>query len=145
MDSLATSNPSSFPNAEAFIGVVEDTVSALRLVHAARLGIIPRIIRRLSESERQNLIVSGAVLVFSVEESGIRRWTDGRFWSPSRIVGNFLVSNLHDSKYREIGQIDNPTLCPGLQGVARQKQYSQSEESTQSYQPFGAWSESNGP
>jgi len=38
------------------------------------------------------MITSGAVFVFSVEESGIKRWTDSMVWSPSRIVGNFLVS-----------------------------------------------------
>ena len=80
-----------FPDAQPFVGVVENTISALRLVRAAKLGLIPRIVRRLNDSERQQLIVPGAVLVFSVEESGIRRWTDGRLWSPSRIVGNFLV------------------------------------------------------
>lgn len=92
MNYSATSSSASFPDAQPFIGTVENTVSALRLVQAAKLGIIPRIVRRLNDSERQDLIVPGAVLVFSVEESGIKRWTDGRLWSPSRIVGNFLVS-----------------------------------------------------
>lgn len=74
-----------------FHGYVQTTGNALRLIHAARQGIIPRITRRLNEHERRTMIKSGAVFVFSVEESGIRRWTDGRLWSPSRIVGNFLV------------------------------------------------------
>lgn len=92
MNYAATSSSSSFPNAKPFIGVVENTIHALRLVHAARQGVIPRIVRRLNDSERRDMIRSGAVFVFSVEESGIKRWTDGRLWSPSRIVGNFLVS-----------------------------------------------------
>lgn len=87
-------------DAQPFIGIVENTVCALRLVRAAKLGIIPRIVRRLNDSERQHLIVSGAVLVFSVEESGIRRWTDGRLWSPSRIVGNFLVRHPFKTTYQ---------------------------------------------
>lgn len=74
-----------------FVGLVETTTDALRLIMAARQGIIPRITRRLNESERRSMIKSGAVFVFSVEESGIRRWTEGLAWSPSRIVGNFLV------------------------------------------------------
>ncbi|KAJ7650869.1 Gti1/Pac2 family-domain-containing protein [Roridomyces roridus] len=78
-----------------FYGSVETTMNALRLIHAARQGVIPRITRRLNDSERRTMIKSGAVFVFSVEESGIKRWTDGLLWSPSRIVGNFLV-------YREI-------------------------------------------
>ncbi|KAJ3561757.1 hypothetical protein NP233_g9998 [Leucocoprinus birnbaumii] len=88
-----TSNPDVPP----FIGYVETTVHALRLIHAARQGVIPRITRRLNDSERRTMIKSGAVFVFSVEESGIKRWTDGLLWSPSRIVGNFLV-------YREINE-----------------------------------------
>ncbi|KAF4571078.1 hypothetical protein EYR36_001652 [Pleurotus pulmonarius] len=81
----------------AFIGFVDSTYHALRLINAARQGLIPRITRRLNDSERRTMIKSGAVFVFSVEESGIKRWTDGLLWSPSRIVGNFLV-------YREINE-----------------------------------------
>jgi Gti1/Pac2 family len=80
-------------NVQHFIGYVETTTDALRLIMAARLGIIPRITRRLNDSERRSMIRSGAVFVFCVEESGIKRWTEGLSWSPSRIVGNFLVSH----------------------------------------------------
>lgn len=34
---------------------------------------------------------SGSVFVFDEHESGIKRWTDGLIWSPSRILGNFLI------------------------------------------------------
>jgi len=85
------------PNARPFFGIVETTVQALRLVHAARLSVIPRIIRRLDDRERNQMVVSGAVFVFSENESGIRRWTDGRLFLSSRIDGNFLV-------YRELNQ-----------------------------------------
>jgi hypothetical protein len=37
------------------------------------------------------MITSGSVFVFDEDESGIKRWTDGFFWSPSRILGNFLL------------------------------------------------------
>lgn len=65
---------------EPFYGYVETTVNALRLIHAARQGVIPRITRRLNDSERRDMIKSGSVFVFSVEESGIKRWT-GEFLS----------------------------------------------------------------
>ncbi|KAI0032544.1 Gti1/Pac2 family-domain-containing protein, partial [Vararia minispora EC-137] len=87
-----------------FTGCVETTTDALRLILAARQGIVPRITRRLNDSERRSMIRSGAIFVFSVEESGIKRWTEGLAWSPSRIVGNFLV-------YREVterGSRGNP-------------------------------------
>ena len=74
-----------------FQGYVETTGDALRLIQAARSGMIPRITRRLNELERRSMIRSGAIFVFSVEESGIKRWTEGLQWSPSRIAGNFLV------------------------------------------------------
>ena len=53
--------------------------------------MIPRVTRRLNDFERRTMVRSGAVFIFSVEESGIKRWTDGFFWSPSRILGNFLL------------------------------------------------------
>jgi hypothetical protein len=97
MHHAATSSSSFYPNAQPYFGVVDNTVQALRLVHAVWMGIVPRVLRRLNDKERREQIVSGAVFVFGVEESGMRRWTDGRLWSPSRIDGNFLV-------YREMNE-----------------------------------------
>jgi Gti1/Pac2 family len=45
--------------------------------------------------ERAQLIKSGCVFIYEENGSGIKRWTDGVPWSPSRILGNFLV-------YREL-------------------------------------------
>ncbi|KAI0315119.1 Gti1/Pac2 family-domain-containing protein [Amylostereum chailletii] len=92
---MPPSQPLTSAAAQHFVGFVETTTDALRLIMAARQGIIPRITRRLNDSERRSMIRSGAVFVFCVEESGIKRWTEGLAWSPSRIVGNFLV-------YREV-------------------------------------------
>ena len=94
----ATSNDyssfSSYSGPQPFVGIVENTIEAMHLVYAASKGIVPRTARRLaSNAERRNLIKSGAVFIFSVKESGIRRWTDGRQWSASRVAGNFLVSD----------------------------------------------------
>ncbi|CAK5264045.1 unnamed protein product [Mycena citricolor] len=101
-----------------FFDAVKTTLNALHLIHAARLGIIPRVTRRPNNDERRTMIDSGAGFVFSVEESGIKRWTgvcpthastaaselttaaDGLSLSPPRIVGNFLV-------YREIDEQSN--------------------------------------
>jgi hypothetical protein len=47
-----------------------------------------------SLSSERRMITSGSVFVFDEDESGIKRWTDGFFWSPSRILGNFLVSGV---------------------------------------------------
>ncbi|KAJ6521667.1 Gti1/Pac2 family-domain-containing protein [Mycena vulgaris] len=71
-------------------GWIETTGDALLILEAARRGLIPRVTRRLVDTERR-MIASGSVFVFDEDESGIRRWTDGFFWSPSRILGNFLL------------------------------------------------------
>ncbi|KIY65019.1 hypothetical protein CYLTODRAFT_357547, partial [Cylindrobasidium torrendii FP15055 ss-10] len=76
-------------------GWIQTTGDALLILEAARQGLIPRVTRRLVDSERK-MIDSGSVFVFDEEESGIRRWTDGYNWSPSRILGNFML-------YREVG------------------------------------------
>ncbi len=76
-------------------GWISTTGDALLILEAARRGLIPRVTRRLVDAERK-MICSGSVFVFDEEESGIKRWTDGYFWSPSRILGNFLL-------YRETG------------------------------------------
>lgn len=76
-----------------FRGYIDTTLDALLVFEAARRGMIPRVTRRLIEKER-GMIQSGAVFVFDEHESGIKRWTDGLIWSPSRILNNFLVSPL---------------------------------------------------
>lgn len=77
--------------APPFIGFIETTYDALLIFEAARRGAIPRITRRLNDPEKP-MIHSGAVFLFDEHESGIKRWTDSIVWSPSRILGNFLVS-----------------------------------------------------
>ena len=72
---LKYSKMTSNPDVPPFIGYVETTLNALRLIHAARQGVIPRITRRLNDSERRTMIKSGAVFVFCVQESQIKRWT----------------------------------------------------------------------
>lgn len=93
---MAGRQPPSPPDVKPFVGFVETTLNALRLIQAARQGVIPRITRRLNDAERRSMIKSGSTFVFGVEESGIKRWTDGLLWSPSRIVGNFLVGIRED-------------------------------------------------
>ncbi|KAI7901811.1 Gti1/Pac2 family-domain-containing protein [Cokeromyces recurvatus] len=79
---------------ETFHGYIETTQDVLLIFEGCRRGLIPRVCRRLQEKERR-MIRSGSVFVFDERESGIKRWTDGLVWSPSRILGNFLI-------YREL-------------------------------------------
>ncbi|KAL7320728.1 Global transcription regulator sge1 [Mucor circinelloides] len=82
------------PINETFYGFIESTTDALLVFEACRRGKLPKISRRLQDRERGS-IKSGTVFVFDERESGIKRWTDGLVWSPSRILGNFLI-------YREL-------------------------------------------
>ncbi|KAJ3148771.1 hypothetical protein HK101_002122 [Irineochytrium annulatum] len=52
------------------------------------------------------------VFVYCEQDSNIKRWTDGKLWTPSRIRGNFLVykqlekkvSRTKDAQYRDLQQ-----------------------------------------
>ncbi|GJN91987.1 hypothetical protein Rhopal_005015-T1 [Rhodotorula paludigena] len=82
----------------AFRGFVETTLDALLVFEGCKRGFLPKISRRLQEFEKRAQVVSGAVFVFDEEETGIKRWTDGLSWSPSRTLGNFLVYRELDKK-----------------------------------------------
>ncbi|KAI8872301.1 hypothetical protein GQ42DRAFT_119568, partial [Ramicandelaber brevisporus] len=75
-------------------GYVHTTEDALILIEAARTGTIPRVKRRLTDAEK-NSLDAGSVVIYDEQESHIKRWTDSRSWTPSRINSNFLV-------YREL-------------------------------------------
>ncbi|GAO14947.1 uncharacterized protein UV8b_05116 [Ustilaginoidea virens] len=75
---------------ETYHGHVRTPSDAIKLFEACRLGLLPRVQRRLSEKERQS-IRSGSVFVWDEREAGMRRWTDGKSWSASRVSGSFLT------------------------------------------------------
>ena len=87
--SLAFSN-SSHSDMETYHGHVRTPTDAIILFEACRIGSLPRVQRRLSEKERQS-IKSGSVFVWDEREAGMRRWTDGKSWSASRVSGSFLT------------------------------------------------------
>ncbi|KAK9721563.1 Gluconate transport-inducing protein [Basidiobolus ranarum] len=96
---------------ETYYGYVESVHDALLIFEACRLGLLHRVQRRLSEKERQR-IRSGSVFVWEEEESGMRRWTDGRTWSPSRVHGSFLTYRELDNKRKsgKLSDTPSPTL-----------------------------------
>ncbi|CAO3626142.1 unnamed protein product [Mucor fragilis] len=92
------------PFTKTFHGFIENTTDSLLIIEACRRGLLPTINRRLIERERSS-IKSGTIIVFDETESGIKRWTDGFLWSPSRILGNFLV--YRELENRKIRNIEN--------------------------------------
>ncbi|KAJ2889099.1 Gluconate transport-inducing protein [Coemansia asiatica] len=75
---------------ETYHGFIDTAHDALLIFEACNSGFLPRVQRRFSDRERQT-IRSGAVYVWDEEETSMRRWTDGRTWSPSRVHGCFLI------------------------------------------------------
>lgn len=83
------------PTYTGYIGSTKDAVLVIQGVLSKQFLVLHR---RPHDRERPELIKSGSVFVFIEEQSGIRRWTDGIAWSPSRILGRFLV-------YRELNPL----------------------------------------
>ncbi|KAI8339159.1 Gti1/Pac2 family-domain-containing protein [Chlamydoabsidia padenii] len=85
---------------ETFLGHIKTPQDALIIFEACRRGQLVRVKRRLSTKERMS-IRSGSVFAFDENEAGMRRWTDGRTWSPSRVSGgSFLTYRELDTKRR---------------------------------------------
>ncbi|CAG8584545.1 177_t:CDS:2 [Ambispora leptoticha] len=96
---------------ETFHGKVPNTKAAAIIFEACRRGILDRTNRRLLDEERRAL-KGGEVFVFAEKSSGIKRWTDGKYWSPSRVIGEFLVYFELDTRMHNIKreQDINPSL-----------------------------------
>jgi Gti1/Pac2 family transcription factor len=83
-------NPAPVLNA-TYHGFIESTYDALILFEACIAGQIKHVSRRPHDRERDIVIQSGNIFIYEEKSSGIKRWTDGISWSPSRILGNFLI------------------------------------------------------
>lgn len=89
------------PLKPTFHGFIKSTMDGLVLFEACLVGKLPHVARRPHDRERSELIKSGNVFIYEERASGIKRWTDGVSWSPSRILGNFLL-------YRELDKPFQP-------------------------------------
>ena len=67
----------------------------LLILEATHCGIIQCVTCCLLDSEHR-MITSGSVFMFDKNKSGMKQWMDGFSWSPSRVLGNFLVSGPND-------------------------------------------------
>ncbi|KAJ9607043.1 Global transcription regulator sge1 [Cladophialophora chaetospira] len=84
----------------SYIGFVEKSDEARKLIQACIQGTLRVVHRRPTSSEKASLAQSGHIFIYDEKASGIRRWTDGRQWSPSRVLGDFLVYGEQDSSPR---------------------------------------------
>ncbi|EAW08669.1 camp independent regulatory protein [Aspergillus clavatus NRRL 1] len=108
-----------------FSGYVATTQDALILFEACLTGVLHHVPRRPHDRERSHLVRSGSVFIYEENSSGIKRWTDGVTWSPSRILGNFLV-------YREL---EKP-FPPGEKKRAMKKANRRPVPSTRPGEPY---------
>ena len=80
------------PTLTGYIASTKDANLAVQACLAGHLLLVPR---RPNNLERTLSIKSGSVFIYEERMSGIKRWTDGLTWSPSRVLGDFLI-------YREL-------------------------------------------
>lgn len=104
-----------------FEGHISSTIDALVLFEACLSGQLNHVPRRLQDSERQDLIKSGNVFIYVEHASGIKRWTDGVSWSPSRISGNFLIYRELEKPFAPGKKLAIDWSKPRRQGVTKRK------------------------
>lgn len=91
---------------ETYVGYIKTLEDALYVFEACRRGQLNRVQRRLSTKERME-IDSGSIFAWDEREACMRRWTDSRTWSPSRVFGSFLTYKELDTKRRPRKQHKN--------------------------------------
>ncbi|KAH6653499.1 Gti1/Pac2 family-domain-containing protein, partial [Truncatella angustata] len=84
-------------------GYCESTLDALYLIEWCIRGDGKYVTRRPHDRERASLIASGNIFIYKEQANGIKRWTDGIPWSPSRMLGNFLIYRELDKPFK-LGQ-----------------------------------------
>ncbi|KAI0707868.1 Gti1/Pac2 family-domain-containing protein [Earliella scabrosa] len=89
---------------------VRDARDAHIVFEAVRLGHLKPVMRRLNELERSTYIASGSLFVWeeSDDEMGLKRWTDGRVWSQSRMREPYLF---YDEKLGDEPPSEPKTKC----------------------------------
>lgn len=130
---------------ETYHGYVRTTLDALILFEACRLGVLPRAQRRLSEKERKS-IASGSVFVWDEREAGMRRWTDGKSWSASRVSGSFLTYREMEGKRPDTPEGYNPDMYDGEEERRSDDEFRDQRDSQQPegfrYKPDGLMKQS---
>ncbi|KAL7421125.1 hypothetical protein Q5752_004010 [Cryptotrichosporon argae] len=112
--------PNTSTQQPAAVCALKSPADAIHVLEAVRLGLVPRVTRRLTGQERQ-MIRPGTVWVWEEEETNMRRWTDGRRWGASRVGGGgFLVyTESSESLSPPASRHDSPagsTPAPGYYG-----------------------------
>lgn len=75
---------------ESEFSCLHSEIECRNLLDQARKGEVQMIKRRLTEIEKKS-IRPGSIFIYSESGSGIKRWTDSKAWTPSRVLGPFLT------------------------------------------------------
>ncbi|CAN3371674.1 hypothetical protein DIURU_001821 [Diutina rugosa] len=79
-------------NIITYQGRIRNVYDALLILEGTRLDILPTINRRLTPPERQQYIKPNTIFVWNETKCGMKRWTDGKLWSASKVYhGQFLI------------------------------------------------------
>ncbi|KAK6197405.1 Gti1/Pac2 family-domain-containing protein, partial [Scheffersomyces amazonensis] len=79
-------------NIVTYKGQIKSLHDALLVLEATRIGKLPTINRRLSTFERKKFIKPNSIFVWNETSCGMKRWTDGKMWSASKVFNNhFLI------------------------------------------------------
>ncbi|KAH0545502.1 hypothetical protein GP486_008442 [Trichoglossum hirsutum] len=124
-----------------YCGHVATTNDALVLFEACLQGQLHHVPRRPHDRERSALIRSGCVFIYEENASGIKRWTDGVAWSPSRILGNFLVYRELEKPFppgekKKATKRDKRLTKPGEPYPSPRSNLEGGDSSSQSYSPM---------
>lgn len=115
------------PTYTGYIGSTKDAVLVIQGVLSNQFQVVQR---RPHDRERPDLIKSGSVFIFIEEQSGIRRWTDGISWSPSRILGRFLVyKELNKSAHQDREEKKKRKRSSDSQSLSRRSSFHHSDQS----------------
>ncbi|OQV11227.1 hypothetical protein CLAIMM_15090, partial [Cladophialophora immunda] len=77
--------------------------------------------RRPTSSERPSVAQSGNVFIYEEKASGIRRWTDGRHWSASRVLGEFLIYGEPSASPHQSQRMDKESSPPLVEGPSEDR------------------------
>ncbi|KAI0757753.1 Gti1/Pac2 family-domain-containing protein [Daedaleopsis nitida] len=137
--SLSPPPPATPPKPDLLRGWIKTTEDAVLVFEATRVGIVPRVTRRFHELEKRSIIKSGAILVFTEEESGIKRWTDPYIWSASRTQGDFLMYRERENEH--VPDPGSPYRCSVLSSPADE---SETLDPELEYYILGSWNKGKG-
>lgn len=89
------------------------------LIRTGLQGSLHFVQRRPTSPERYSIAQSGHVFIYNETTSGIQRWADGQHWSPSRVLGDFLIYGARSASPNQshVAERDNQSVPvePGME------------------------------